>query len=260
MLTVLSPAKKLDETSPIRVAATAPPMLDHTRALMQVTRDLTPADLQELMHISDALAELNHARFQAFETPFTDDNARPAALTFAGDVYQGLDAWSLPEAALEWAQGHVAILSGLYGVLRPLDRMQPYRLEMGTRLENPRGADLYAFWRDTIGPWLAESLSSHDDPTLLNLASNEYFKAVDRKVLPGPVVTPVFKDRKDGRSRTISFFAKRARGAMARFVIENRIDTAEGVKAFECMGYRYQPGPSTKARWVFEREQPPPAR
>ncbi|MFT4623749.1 MAG: cytoplasmic iron level regulating protein YaaA (DUF328/UPF0246 family) [Myxococcota bacterium] len=179
-------------------------------------------------------------------------------LTFAGDVYQGLGAGTLDPADLEWAQDHLRILSGLYGVLRPLDRMQPYRLEMGSKLANPAGKDLYAFWGQTLADAMSETLASHKEPSLLNLASNEYFKAVPTASLPGPVVTPVFKDVKAGKSRIISFFAKRARGAMARFVIGNRIDAVADLKAFDGMGYRFQPEPSTATRWVFEREQPPP--
>ena len=260
MLVVLSPAKKLDETSPLVTdVTTQPALLPDTLALMQTARGLSRGELKSLMHISDNLAELNFQRFQDFSTPFTSDNARPAAQMFAGDVYLGLDAGSLTPEDLQWSQAHLRILSGLYGVLRPLDLMQPYRLEMGTRLATERGRDLYAFWGERIGEAIAEELAEHSDPTLLNLASNEYFKSVAKKRLPGRVITPVFKDRRGGKSRTISFFAKRARGVMARYVIEERLEHAEAVKAFTGMGYAYQDDQSTALRWVFEREQPEPA-
>ena len=260
MLTVLSPAKKLDETSPLVTdEATQPVLRADTLELMRSTRELSTGELKGLMHISDALATLNHKRFQDFETPFTALNSRPAVQMFAGDVYVGLDAKTLSADDLHWAHGRLRILSGLYGVLRPLDLMQAYRLEMGTRLATARGRDLYAFWGERIAAELSDDLAEHADQTLLNLASNEYFKAVTKKRLPGAVITPVFKDRRDGKSRVISFFAKRARGAMARFVVQERVEQAEGVQAFTGMGYRFQPADSTATRWVFERQQPPPA-
>jgi cytoplasmic iron level regulating protein YaaA (DUF328/UPF0246 family) len=256
MIAVVSPAKKLD-TLPVdlRVSATVPPLLDQTEILMKTTRRLKPRDLQDLMGISEKLASLNHGRFQTFQTPFSEDNAKPAALTFSGDVYVGLDAGTLTDPDLEWAQDHVAILSGLYGMLRPLDLMQPYRLEMGTRLKTRRGKDLYAFWGARITDHLKDQLAAHEDHTLVNLASIEYFKAVKPRDLPGPVITPVFKELRDGGPKVISFMAKRARGLMTRFMVQQRLDRPEGLKDFSAEGYRYDPKLSDETRWTFTRAQ-----
>ncbi len=259
MLALLSPAKKLDlDTPPSTAHHSQPALLGHTEALLPVTKQLGKADLQQLMGISDALAELNHERFQALQTPFDADNARPAALTFAGEVYTALDAPSLSEADLLWSQDHVRILSGLYGMLRPLDLMQPYRLEMGTKLENPRGKNLYQFWRETLTPAVREALEGHEHPTVINLASNEYSKAVDLRGLGAPVITPKFQDVKGGKARTLFLFAKRARGWMARWMIEQRATDPEQLKAFDVGGYRYDPDASDDTTWVFRRPQPPP--
>lgn len=260
MLALLSPAKKLDETAldtPLDV--TQPHFAADTQTLMKTTRTLRVQDLKSLMHISDNLAELNHARFQTWTPEHTQHNALPAALTFAGDVYQGLDARSLPAEDLEWAQDHVAILSGLYGLLRPLDLMQPYRLEMGSKLKNPRGKDLYAFWAERLAPRIDALTEGHADRTIVNLASNEYFSAVRVKDLESPVLQLSFQDVKDGRARTISFFAKRARGAMARWIIEHRPAHAEDLKAANPEGYAFDAEASTETRWVYRRQQPPPA-
>jgi len=260
MLALLSPAKKLTLDSPsTSTAATQPALLGEVELLMQTTRTLSKAQLQELMGISEKLAQLNHDRFQSICFPFTPQNAHPAALCFAGDTYVGLDASSLSDSDLQWGQNTLGILSGLYGLLRPLDLMQPYRLEMGTSLSNPRGKNLYEFWRSSITAELQERLDDHADNTVVNLASNEYFKAVNPKGLPGRVITPVFLEEKDGKARTVSFMAKRARGSMARFILKERLDSPEGLKDFQTGNYRFDPSQSDDNRWVFRRPQPPPA-
>ena len=208
------------------------------------------------MSISDKLGALNAARFQEWAQPFTTDNARPAILTFAGDVYDGLDARSLSEARLKWAQDHLRILSGLYGLLRPLDLMQAYRLEMGTRLKTRRGDNLYQFWGPTIAQSLNEALAADKSPVLVNLASDEYFKAVDRKTLNARIVQPVFQEPRPGKDKpwaVVSFLAKRARGAMTRYVIDKRLNDVEDLKAFDRDGYRFAPEASSDDRWVFRR-------
>jgi len=256
MLAVVSPAKKLDLEPVVRsLPHSQPALLDDAEQLMRSTRRLKPADLQSLMGISENLANLSHERFQRFSTPFTPDNAKPAALMFNGDVFLGLDAPTLGKSDLCWAQDRLAILSGLYGLLRPLDLMQPYRLEMGTRLKNRRGKDLYAFWGDRITDQINERLADHSDRTLVNLASSEYFKAVRPAALDSDVVTPAFKEIRDGRPRMISFLAKRARGLMARYIIENRIEQPENMKTFDAEGYRYDPALSTETTWTFTRAQ-----
>lgn len=256
MLIILSPAKTLD-FSPMPpnlagFAATTPELLDESRILIERLREFSPDELASLMGISDALAALNVGRYAAWSTPFTPDNAKPAALAFAGDVYEGLDAASLTPADLDFAQKHVRILSGLYGVLRPLDRIQAYRLEMGTRLENTRGKDLYAFWGERIAQALNGALPG-PSATLVNLASEEYFKAVDLRCLSAPVVQPVFEDWKGGKYKVISFHAKRARGLMARFAVRARLSSAEGLKEFSAEGYRFDAAASDARRWVFRR-------
>jgi cytoplasmic iron level regulating protein YaaA (DUF328/UPF0246 family) len=254
MLAVVSPAKKLDtDTIGRQLPFTQPSLLDDTEQLMVTTKRLKAKDLRALMGISEKLAELNHARFQAFETPFTEDNAKAAALMFNGDTYTGLDASSLSDTDLTWAQDHLAILSGLYGILRPLDLIQPYRLEMGTRLKTRRGPSLYAFWGDRICRQIENQLQSHTNPTLVNLASNEYFKSVQAKTLQGSVLTPAFKEMRDGKAKMISFMAKRARGMMARYIIENRIDEPEALKEFTMGGYEYAPSMSDESTWTFIR-------
>jgi hypothetical protein len=259
VLALLSPAKKLDLDHPFDAAAvTQSDFLADPRELVPVVKQLSTDDLQQLMGISDNLATLNHDRFQALDFPFTADNARPAALTFAGEVYTAFDAWSLGEADLAWSQDHVRILSGLYGMLRPLDLIQPYRLEMGTKLENPRGKNLYAFWRDTLSPQLVEAVQGHVDPTIVNLASNEYSKAVDLKQAGVPVITPVFQDVKGDKARTLFLFAKRARGWMARWMVEQRAERPADLKRFDVGGYTFDADASDEARWVFRRPQPPP--
>ena len=254
MLIVLSPAKTLDfSPAPDVVAATRPVFSRQTAELAKIARTLDTADLRRLMGISDKLADLNVARFKAFKTPGRAKGV-PAALAFAGDVYTGLKARELDEAALDWAQERLRILSGLYGLLRPLDTIQPYRLEMGIKLANPKGDDLYAFWRETVTKALRKALKTQADPTLVNLASQEYFGAVDRKALKLPVITCAFKEAApDGEARMIALFAKRARGTMARFAIDHRVERAEDLKAFDRDGYRFAPEASDETTWTFMR-------
>jgi cytoplasmic iron level regulating protein YaaA (DUF328/UPF0246 family) len=259
MMVVLSPAKKLDENSNIDLrSSTQPPLLQATSKLVGLLREKSEDELGALMSISAKLSSLNAGRYQRFSLPFTPSNARPAALTFDGDTYVGFAGREMCEEDLLWAQDRVAILSGLYGVLRPLDLMQPYRLEMGTRLATDRGKDLYAFWGQEITDVLTARLSAHRDSTLVNLASQEYFRSVKVDALPGRVVTPVFQEVKEGKARTISFLAKRARGTMARFVVKNRLEDPEDLKAFREGGYRWEEGESDELRWVFRRPQPTP--
>ena len=252
MLIVLSPAKRLDFSEPsVAIEPTLPRLTKDTASLAKTAKRQTKADLRRLMGISDDLARLNRERFQAFDPDSRE--GMPAVLAFAGDVYQGLDARTLDADALTFAQDRVRILSGLYGVLRPLDRIQPYRLEMGTRLKTRRGSSLYDFWGDRLSKQLTADAAGHSDPTLVNLASQEYFGAVDAKALKIPVVTCHFREAKDGESRIISFFAKKARGTMARFAIDQRIDRAEDLKAFDRDGYRFDKATSTESDWTFIR-------
>jgi cytoplasmic iron level regulating protein YaaA (DUF328/UPF0246 family) len=254
MLMVVSPAKALNFTPPARnVALTTPRLKDDIAALAKTTARLKRSDLKRLMGISDALAELNYQRFQAFD-PEAEDGLQ-AAFAFDGDVYKGLAARELDKAALAWAQDRLRILSGLYGLLRPLDAIQPYRLEMGSAVKTRRGSNLYAFWGSRIAEALSADLEGHADPTLVNLASQEYFGAVSLKALGRPVVTCHFKEARDGaEAKVISFFAKRARGRMARFAIDQRIERAEDLKGFDIDGYAFQPGQSTSTDWLFARQ------
>lgn len=257
MLYLLSPAKSLDYETPLAPAvlklASEPQFQAQSAELIATLKTQTPADIAALMDLSPALAELNVQRYQAWEPRFTEANSRPAVLAFNGDVYEGLDARSLSPAQLQWAQQHLAILSGLYGVLRPLDRMQPYRLEMGTRLATPRGGSLYAFWGDTLAEHLNARAAEQQVPVIVNLASQEYFKAADRKALQPRVIECQFEDWKNGRYKIISFFAKRARGLMARYCIEHRIDTPAGLQGFDLEGYAFQRQDSTPERLLFRR-------
>jgi len=257
MLFLLSPAKSLDYDSPLATSlGTQPIFVDQAKALIDVLKKKTANEVAELMSLSANLADLNVARYKDWSTKFTPKNARPAVLAFNGDVYEGLDARSLSEPDLLWAQDHIAILSGLYGVLRPLDLMQPYRLEMGTRLANPNGKNLYAHWKATIAPYLNERLANSQDPVIVNLASEEYFKAVDVKALNARVVQCVFEDRKGDAWKVISFYAKRARGLMARYAVSNRILDVDKLSEFDCEGYCFAPEVSTKTNMVFRREEP----
>ncbi len=253
MLMVISPAKSLDFTpTDPHVPATAPAMAGDIAELAKVTRRLTRADLRRLMDISDKLALLNYERFQAFD-PEGEDGVQ-AAMAFDGDVYDGLQARTLDKAGLAFAQRRLRILSGLYGLLRPLDLIQPYRLEMGTRLKTRRGASLYDFWGPRISQALNEAAEGAGEPVLINLASQEYFGAVDRKALKLPVVSCHFRELKgEEPAKVISFYAKKARGLMARFVIDHRIDRAEGLKAFTSGGYAFDPPASAAEDWVFTR-------
>lgn len=257
MLIVLSPAKNLDFTPAHDVPSpTQPAFLDDARTLGDVAKKLSPARLKKLMGISDALADLNHERFQAFRGDGMSNSQKPAALAFNGDVYLGLDAKTLTADDLAFAQDHVAILSGLYGLLRPLDLIEPYRLEMGSKLKNPHGPNLYAFWGDRLAQAIDNRLHGHPDETLVNLASKEYFSAVDPKALNAPVITPIFKEEKDGALRQLQFYAKRARGLMARWAIENRITRAIDLKDFTVDGYTFRKSASTDTIWLFARPQP----
>ncbi len=258
MIFVVSPAKALDfETPPITQTHTQPDFLDEADELIQVLRELTPAEVAKLMKLSDGLATLNVARYESWSRPFSPANAKQAVLAFDGDVYTGLDAPSLSDDDLHWAQAHLRILSGLYGVLRPLDLMQPYRLEMGSRLATARGRNLYEFWGDRLTEALNALLAAERDAggagVLVNLASEEYFKSVRTARVAGPVVTPVFEDWKDGRYRIISFYAKRARGAMARHAIRQRAEDIEALKGFDAEGYEFAAEASDDRTLVFRR-------
>jgi len=257
MLTVISPAKTLDfETPPTTRRATQPEFLAQAEALVSDARALSPADIRSLMGVSETIAQLNHARFMNFSPPFSLDNAKQALLAFRGDVYTGLAAETLSSAQLGFAQQHLRILSGLYGVLRPLDLMQPYRLEMGLKFSNQGGRNLYEFWGEQITRSLQQALRKSGSAVLLNLASNEYFKAVQPKALDAEVVTPVFKDLKSGKYRVISFFAKKARGQMARYIIEKEINEPEALKDYTVAGYRYSAAQSSARELVFCRDTP----
>ncbi len=259
MIIVLSPAKSLNFEPPqVNAPASMRELGGDVAELAAVTRKLKRADLKRLMEISDALADLNYERFQTFD-PDSDDGLQ-AAFAFDGDVYAGLDARTLDRKALSWAQDHIRILSGLYGVLRPLDLIQPYRLEMGIRLKTKRGATLYDFWRRRVTEALNRAGQDQADPTLVNCASQEYFGAVDPAGLKLPLVACHFREVKDGESRIVSFYAKKARGLMARYAVDQRINRADSLKGFDLEGYAFQPKQSSDKDWVFERPQPPPKR
>lgn len=256
MLLVLSPAKTLDFESALpSIEATEARFLKESKTLIQRLRRCSVDDLSERMSISPALAELNHGRYRDWQPEHGPDAARPCVLAFAGDVYEGLNAPSLNLTSLDWSQQHLRILSGLYGVLRPLDRIRPYRLEMGTRLDTRRGHDLYAFWGDRLTRALIDDLDGHAERAVINLASIEYFKAVPLKRRSQPVrlIQPVFQEQRDGGFKIISFMAKRARGLMARYAIEHRIDRPEGLLDFDLEGYRYAAQASDDTQWVFRR-------
>ncbi len=256
MLFLLSPAKKLDYDSVVATQThTQPLFVKEATALIKVLKDKSADEVSALMDLSPALSQLNVDRYAAWKPSFTQANSRQAILAFNGDVYEGMNASSLNEKDLLWAQDHVAILSGLYGVLRPLDLMRPYRLEMGTRLTNPAGSNLYAFWAKTIAPYLNERLAADKSPIIINLASEEYFKSVDLKALKARVVQCVFQDGKKGVFKVVSFHAKRARGLMARYAIEHRVTKPEGLKKFDSEGYMYTPELSTEDKLVFRREE-----
>lgn len=254
MLFLLSPAKSLDYDTPAHIKKhTLPQFVQDSAALIEVLKPYTPAQIASLMDLSDALSTLNVARYAAWTPQFSAANSKQAILAFNGDVYEGLDAKSLHEKELEWAQTHIAILSGLYGILRPLDWMQPYRLEMGTKLANPKGKDLYAWWGDQLALHLVKQLAKQGDDVIVNLASQEYFKAVKRKALKARVIECVFEDWKSGAWKVISFHAKRARGMMARHAIQNRVTQVDGLLSFDAEGYAYDAKASTPERLVFRR-------
>lgn len=256
MLLVISPAKTLDyDTPPTTTRFSMPDYLDDARTLIGLLRQLSPLQLSKLMHLSDKLAALNVARYDSWTPEFTQDNAKQALFAFKGDVYTGMRAEDFSEADLDFAQDHLRMLSGLYGLLRPLDLMQPYRLEMGTKLANPAGRDLYAYWGERISLGLNQALAAQGDDLLLNLASNEYFAAVRRDALKARVIDVQFRDLKNGEYKIISFHAKKARGAMARFVIKERIRNSAELVQFEEDGYRYEPKQSTSNSLVFLRDQ-----
>ena len=256
MLIVLSPAKSLDYDTPAHVeTATEPRFVPQSSELIGILRQKSPQDIASLMDLSDKLALLNVERYASWSPQFTPANSKQAALAFDGDVYDGLSARTLSADDLAWAQDHVRILSGLYGVLRPLDRMQPYRLEMGTALPNAGGRDLYAFWGDRIAESLNADFGDDPAPVLLNLASEEYFKAVCPKALLARVVTPVFEDEKAGKYKIISFYAKKARGLMARWAVTHRVSEVERLKDFDTAGYAFAPEVSKGDRWVFRRSE-----
>ncbi|NLZ12522.1 MAG: peroxide stress protein YaaA [Alcaligenaceae bacterium] len=256
MLVVLSPAKKLDYDSPVRTTKhSQPQFVLQAQGLIDVLRQKSATEISGLMSLSDTLARLNVERYQAWEPKFTQTNSRQAVLAFNGDVYEGLDAATLSDDQLDWAQQHVAILSGLYGVLRPLDLMQPYRLEMGTRLATGKGKNLYDYWGTEIAEYLNQSLAQQGSDVIVNLASEEYFRSVDQKVLKARVVQCVFQDEKNGTWKIISFYAKRARGLMARYIVDHRIDEPEQLKGFNVDGYAFYPEASTDLKLVFRRPE-----
>lgn len=256
MLSVISPAKTLDFDTPATTPEfTHPDFLESSQTLIDILREYSPQQVSELMGVSDKLAGLNAARFGQWQTPFTPDNAKAAAQAFQGDVYTGLEAERFSDADNQFAQSHLRILSGLYGLLRPLDLIQPYRLEMGTRLANPAGKDLYAFWKPTLTHALGDAIAASGSKVLVNLASNEYFKAVDTKALDARVITPVFKDEKNGTYKIISFYAKKARGLMSAWMIRERLDDAEGLKAFNVAGYRFDAEATKGDTLVFTRRE-----
>ena len=255
MLMVVSPAKNLDYESPLPTDRhTQPVFLDDACELIDQLKTLEPHQVSNLMGISDKLGQLNAERYQQWHTPFTPENARPAVLAFNGDVYTGLAAQEFSDSDFEFAQNHLRILSGLYGILRPLDLMQPYRLEMGTKFENKRGKDLYEFWGDTITDALNRELEA-DDGVLINLASDEYFKSVRKKQLKARIIAPQFKDWKNGQYKMISFYAKKARGLMARYAITNNITQADDLKGFDLVGYRFSEEQSSGDNWTFLRDE-----
>lgn len=258
MLTVISPAKTLDfETPPTTRKTTQPEFLQRSAALVDDARSLSPEDIRALMGVSEKIAELNHQRFMNWGTPFTLDNAKQSILAFKGDVYTGLQANTLSAAQLAFAQQHLRILSGLYGLLRPLDLMQPYRLEMGLKFANSGGRNLYEFWGHAITESLNSQFKKSGSKVLVNLASNEYFRSVHARDLDAEIITPVFKDLKGDKYKIISFYAKKARGQMARFILDKELNEPAEMKKFRTDGYRYNKAESTARELVFTRDAPP---
>jgi len=256
MLILISPAKTLDLETPARVKnCSVPDFLDQSELLIDRLRKYRKGRLSKLMNISDTLAELNVSRYHEWHTPFSPENARPAIQAFRGDVYLGLDADSMSKRDLQHAQKHLRILSGLYGILRPLDLMQAYRLEMGTSLKTRRGSSLYEFWGDRLTNSLNAELADRKQSLVVNLASNEYFKSVNKRKLDSTLISPVFKDEKNGNYKVISFFAKKARGAMARYLLDERSQSAEDITGFNRLGYRYYKAESSADQPVFRRTE-----
>lgn len=256
MLAIISPAKTLDfECNVEGFVFSQPNLTACSQELINICKRLSPAEIGSLMSISDKLAALNVARFTEWELEHTEQNAKAALFAFKGDVYTGLDAKSLTKEQVEYAQTHLRILSGLYGLLRPLDLMQPYRLEMGTKLANPKGKDLYAFWGNTITEHLQQAIDEQQDSVLVNLASDEYFNAVKAKNLKATIIKPIFLDEKNGNYKVISFYAKKARGMMVRFILENQPTEIEQLKAFNYGGYWFDEENSTETELVFKREE-----
>ena len=255
MKLVISPAKTLDfESAPVTKTHSNPSFLANSQQLIDQLKELSQADVASLMKLSDKLAALNVARFGSWETPFTPENAKQAILAFKGDVYTGLDAEHFSEDDFSFAQDHLRILSGLYGLLKPLDLIQPYRLEMGTKFANSRGKNLYEFWDMLLTDTLNKEFSNKKEPVLINLASNEYFKAIKVKSLQAEIITPVFKDWKNGQYKMISFYAKKARGLMAAYIIKNRLKDPEQLKCFDSEGYYFSQEQSTGNEWFFLRD------
>lgn len=257
MLIVISPAKTLDFETPTSTKKyTLPGFLDDSAELIDQLRRMEPDKIGKLMSISPKLATLNSNRYHQWSIPFSLDNAKQSMLAFKGDVYTGLDAASFNTDELAFAQEHLRILSGLYGILRPLDLIQAYRLEMGTQLNNLRGKDLYAFWGDIITDAINQDIKKQQNNTLINLASNEYFKSVKLEKLNANVITPVFKDQKNGTYKIISFFAKKARGLMSRYIIQHKLTNPVDIKHFNMAGYSFNANASTKDKWIFTRDNP----
>ena len=251
---LLSPAKTLDYETPVTTKSfSIPDYLGKSSELVKVLKQKSFLDLMELMQVSQKIAELNVERFNQWKLPFSTENAKQAVLAFKGDVYTGLDASALSENRLAYTQSHLRILSGLYGLLRPLDLMQPYRLEMGLKLTTKKGENLYQFWGEKITDALNVLLAKQDEPVLINLASNEYFKSVQKKNLDGRLITPEFKDWKNGKYKMISFFAKKARGLMVRYAIDHNIQKAEVLQNFDYDGYHFNLELSLADKWVFSR-------
>ena len=256
MLALISPAKTLDYESALPTDShTLPRLLAHSQELIDVSRTLSASEIANLMSVSEKIANLNVERFRDWQADFDFSNARQALFAFKGDVYTGLDAYSLKDQDIDYAQQHLRMLSGLYGLLRPLDLMMPYRLEMGTKLKNPRGSNLYEFWGTIITDLINEDLAAAKSELLVNIASDEYYKSVKESKIQAEIIKPVFLDQKNGKYKVISFYAKKARGLMARYIIENNIERAEDLKGFNSVGYYFDHDSSLKGELVFKRDE-----
>lgn len=256
MLALISPAKTLDYESALPTDShTLPRLLAHSQELIDVSRTLSASEIANLMSVSEKIANLNVERFRDWQADFDFSNARQALFAFKGDVYTGLDAYSLKDQDIDYAQQHLRMLSGLYGLLRPLDLMMPYRLEMGTKLKNPRGSNLYEFWGTIITDLINEDLAAAQSELLVNIASDEYYKSVKESKIQAEIIKPVFLDQKNGKYKVISFYAKKARGLMARYIIENKIERTEDLKGFNIDGYYFDADSSLKGELVFKRDE-----